>query len=688
MIAAKRARTVGAVALLATLVGGAASAGAAHATLPAEEPSFTSTSGRLAVTTTDADRCDFLDQKRCLLPYPSDFFTVADSSTDTGKRVNFAAASMPANSQGVHVDPTEWNRNDGFSPGSEIMTYVPGIDLRKTGAEPITDMKQSLSKDAPIVLLDSKTGKRWPYWAELDSNVTQADERELIIRPAVALTEGHTFIVAIRKPRDAHGATIQPADVFRAYRDKVTTNDAAVEARRPQMEKIFSALGTARVKRNDLFLAWSFTVASERSLSERMLHIRDDALSGLGNGNSPAFTVSKVEADPEDHIARRVTGTFQVPSYLTGDGGPGTRFNNGPDGLPQRSGTNIVAPFICLIPHAALKTDGSVKPGRAAVYGHGLLGSADEVNAPNIRAMTDEHDFVYCATNWIGFSEDDAPNAVATLSNLSNFPTMADRTQQGFLDFQFLARLMKSTKGFATDKAFQGTGGIPVFKTGEVFFDSNSQGAILGGAATAVSTEWSRAVLGVPGMNFSTLLARSKDFDTYAKVLDPAYTDKLDQAITLGVTQMLWDRAETDGYAQHLTSRPYANTPKHTVLMHEAFGDFQVADVAAEVEARTIGAKAHRPALKNGRSPDKEPLWGIDTLPRKPYDGSALIMWDSGTPAPPTQDKPPTKGKDPHEDPRASRDARNQKSAFLTHHGHVIDVCHGKPCTTGHAKVT
>ena len=47
--------------------------------------------------------------------------------------------------------------------------------------------------------------------------------------------------------------------------------------------------------------------------------------------------------------------------------------------------------------------------------------------------------------------------------------------------------------------------------------------------------------------------------------------------------QMLWDRGEANGYAWHMTSDPYANTPLHTVLLHEAFGDHQVANVATEV---------------------------------------------------------------------------------------------------------
>jgi hypothetical protein len=35
---------------------------------------------------------------------------------------------MPKNAAGVPIDPTEWNRNDGFSPGSAVQTLVPGLD--------------------------------------------------------------------------------------------------------------------------------------------------------------------------------------------------------------------------------------------------------------------------------------------------------------------------------------------------------------------------------------------------------------------------------------------------------------------------------------------------------------------------------------------------------------------------------
>ena len=50
------------------------------------------------------------------------------------------------------------------------------------------------------------------------------------------------------------------------------------EARRPHMEDLFTTLAAAGIARDDLYLAWDFTVASERNLTERLLFIRDDAL--------------------------------------------------------------------------------------------------------------------------------------------------------------------------------------------------------------------------------------------------------------------------------------------------------------------------------------------------------------------------------------------------------------------------
>ncbi|REE96088.1 hypothetical protein [Thermomonospora umbrina] len=643
-------------------------------TAPSASPSALATTG---------PGCDPIDPVGCLMPFPNDWFTRPDPSTATGRRVAFQTAAMPRNRLGKAIDPREWNRSDGFSPGSPLLTRVPGVDLAETGAAPITDIGRSLDDDAPIVVIDTETGQRWPYWAELDAQATDPDRRALIIRPARNFLEGHRYVVALRDLKDAQGGAIPPGPAFGAILGPSLPSTHPLHARQGQSRRTLADLARHGVGTEGLYLAWDFTVASRRSLSERMLHLRDDSFAKLGD-RSPGFVVTQVtDHPPEDATARTVKGRMLVPSYLNLPGGlPGSQFHYGPDGLPARLLNNTQAPtFQCTIPRVAL-----TRPARPALYGHGLLGGENEVGGGNVRAMAAEHGFVFCATKWAGMSLDDVPNVVTVLTDLSRFATIADRAQQGMLNMLWLGRAMIHENGFAAHRAFRGPDGAPLIDTGaELVFDGNSQGGIMGGALTAVSTDIRRAVLGVPGMNYSTLLNRSVDFDTYSIVMNAAYPDKLDQQLGFALIQMLWDRGEANGYAEHMTDRPLPGTPEHRVLLHVAFGDHQVAPVTAEVEARTIGARIHAPAVAAGRNPDRVPYWGIPTIGSHPYGGSALVIWDSGTPHPPLTNTPPSGpeyGRDPHSDPRNSAAARRQKAVFLTT-GEVVDVCDGAPCRAG-----
>lgn len=632
-----------------------------------------------------ADRCEILGQSRCQLPFPSDYLTVEDPSTDTGRRVALHPEAMAQNTSGVKIDATEMNRNDGFSVGAAAVTLIPGLDLNVTGAAPITDLGSSLDSDQPIVLLDATTGERHPFWAELDSNAASDETRTLIIRPARNYPEGHRMIVGLRNFKRADGTTIEPSRAFRVYRDFVPTFIPEIENRRIAMDGIMGRLGDVGVDRRELFLAWDFTVISERSLSERSLHIRDEGFDSLG-GAAPEFNVSAVQDNVDPTVWRRISGTFSVPNYLTGTGAPGSRFNyapgSGPDALPARNG-DFSAQFVCNIPRS-VTSDGNdpVVPGRAIVYGHGLLGSKEEVNSLGFQA--NQFRAVMCATSWIGMSREDLGNVAGILNDMSGFPTLADRLQQSFLNQMFLARLMKDPAGFSSDPAFRaGSASSPAIATGEVFFNGNSQGGIVGGAATALSTEWTRAVLGVPAMNFSVLLTRSVHWDGFGAVARAAYPDDVDQVLNQQMVQMLWDRAEANGYAHHLTSDPLPGTPPHTVMLIEAFGDHQVTNVATETEARTVpGMRVWKPSLAAGRSPDVVPVWDIPALTSTdlPFTGSVLVIWDWGTQAPPTTNTPNRAGADPHGIGFGEPRVLSQVDQFLRTAGSFIDFCFGGPC--------
>ncbi|MFI0482134.1 hypothetical protein [Actinomadura sp. 9N215] len=616
------------------------------------------------------DGCDPIDPAACLLPFPNDWFTVRDARTPTGRRVHLRTTLK--NALGVPVSPDEWNRADGFSPGSMLLSRVPGVDLTRTGAAPITDIGASLRRDAPIVIVDTATGERWPYWAELDANAPD-DRKALIVRPARNLREGHRYAVALRNLRDASGTVIEPNGAFAKILGPRLPDDDPLAVRQRQERKVLAALDRHGVGRDGLYLAWDFTVASRQSLAGQALHMRDEALRELG-GRSPSFAVTQVTDDVDDKIAREVKGVVWAPSYLDQPGGPpGSSLHRGRDGAPSRLPGNAQAvPFQCEIPRSAF-----TEPARPALYGHGLLGSEGEVDAGNVKAMAAEHGFMFCATKWIGMADEDVPNVVGALADLTRFRTVADRLQQSLLNFTFLGRAM--TRGFARHQAFQdGAGGSLIDRRAELTYDGNSQGGIMGGALTAVSPDVRRAVLGVPAMNYSTLLNRSADFPQFGRILDMSYPDKLDQQIGFALLQLLWDRGEANGYASHMTDDPLPGTPRHRVLMHVAFGDHQVAPVAAEVEARTIGARVHAPVVTPGRSPDKVPYWGIPAFGSS-HSGSAMVVWDSGSPVPPLTNTPPAEGRDPHADPRGNAEARRQKAVFLTT-GRVVDVCGGGPC--------
>jgi hypothetical protein len=631
--------------------------------------------------------CDPTDHAACLLPFPNDRFTVTDPTTATGRRISINPLAMPRNVANRPIDPTELNRNDGWSPGTPVLTSVAGLDLGRSGIAGVTDPGASLRADAPIVLLDARTGQRWPYTAELDANPTDGEQPLLIVRPAVNFTEGHRYVVALRHLKDSAGKSIAAGPEFAALRAKATAGDP-----------VFGPLLRKGIAVKELYLAWTFTVASTRNTTERMLHIRDDAFASL-QGGAPRFAVTGTTEAYSDKVSRRITGTFTVPNYLTtpvnakapvlnADAAlPGTRFLYLPgDDLPDRNG-DFTATFTCDVPKAAVAsfTDpkARVTPARASIYGHGLLGGQGEVGASNVQKMGQENNILFCATDWYGMATGDVPNVGTFLVDMSYFPTLPDRVQQGMLAQLFLARLLKDPRGFASDPAFR-VGGRPVVESGAVYYDGNSQGGIIGGALMAVAQDFTHGVLGVPGMNFSTLLDRSVDFAAYESVFNASYPSEVDRELVFGLIQPLWDRAESNGYAAHITRNPLPRTPRHKVLLDVAYGDHQVANLAAEVMARTIGVRTNTGFLAKGRHWGVQPGWGIPRFTGQ-WDGSAMVYWDSGTASPPNTNVPPPRspglaGQDPHEDPRATYLARVQKGLFLRPGGVVVDVCKGKPC--------
>ena len=352
------------------------------------------------------ERCDPFDASACLYPWPNDYFT-KPASTPTGRQLNLNPLSMPSNQAGIPLLPEPFNRSDGFSPGNLIATKVPGLDTQAeltndTGAAPITEVEESLELDQPIVVINADTGERQLIFSEIDANPSPTTR---IARSSSARrrTSRRATATSSRCATSRTRAARSRADpVSRTIATARRPGTRCSRPGAPHMEQLFDELAEAAGSaRNDLYLAWDFTVASRQNLSERALYMRDDAFAQLGDtdlsdmnvpgaSEAPAFTVDTVTTDAsgDPEIGRVVEGTFDVPCYLNLPGCPtGSQFlfqpgSNLPLAIP---GNTMSANFVCIIRKRGRPTDLDPPASRPSLYGHGLLGTRARSRAETSR---------------------------------------------------------------------------------------------------------------------------------------------------------------------------------------------------------------------------------------------------------------------------------------------------------------
>ena len=621
--------------------------------------------------------CDPLDPSNCTLPWPSNLYLEADPATVTGYHLAFGPTSIASGLAGAHMNPDLFRRLDGYSVGSPLMALFPNLDISAMATE--DDLAPSLAADAPIlwfkVAADGSL-TRVPYWVELDAQEADPAAKILFVRPGVILDEAAHYLVAFRNLTDATGAAIAPSAAFTAFRDGAALRDPELVARVPRFEEeVFAPLAAAGLDRSSLTLAWDFVTASSRSTHGPMLKMRDDALAVVGT-QGPEMTITEIqdytEAEEAD-IAFEVRGTFRAPYYMedlpvSDRSGTvvGQVFHLGPDGLPAQNGFHD-APFWIRVPRAAL----GGTPQGLMQFGHGLLGTGDEIRYFGHDSLSQRHNLIHFATNWLGMAESDEGRVQFMVFDLDRFRWLSDLTHQGVLDTLLLARSMRERFASLPEIAARGI----VVNRDELYYSGNSQGGIYGATYMALSTDVQRGHLGVPGQNYSTLLHRSKDFERFFVVLKSTLRTASNVAVALSAIQLLWDGVDPVSYWKHIETEPFAGNSPHQVLCAVAKGDYQVAPVTMEVVARSNDGLAIMENYDSQRTP-----WDVTEVPY-PHTGSGLVLWDYGNPWGPRANTPPVETDlgDPHDRPRRL-DSHNDQLIHFCRTGEIIDVCGGDGC--------
>ncbi len=595
--------------------------------------------------------CDPINPEYCGYPFPNNVFTDADPQTPTGRRLALSEALMPTSKSEVKPKADAWAVRDGFSVGSVMMVHMPGAT--EAGLPISTDIAASMADGSPTVLLEPATGERIPHFSELE-RVDDSSRATLFIRPAVALTPGTRYIVAIRGVQDEAGAALPASETFAALRD--LTEDPTVDERRPLYADIFARLGEAGVERGDLQLAWDFTTASDANNTDNLVHMRDEALAAVGT--EPTFEITDVQEDFDPRVAYRIEGTFEVPLFLDTPG-PVSVLNIGDDGLPEATAVAEFG-FVMLIPASATTT-----PAALLQYGHGLLGEREEIERDHFLDFMDTYGYAMFSTDWIGLSRPDEAflGVIFDSGRIEEYEGVFARTQQALINALVLNRVVGS--GIAVDETY-----APLLDPSENYYYGISLGGILGTVYMTLSTDVTRGAADVMGTPFVTLLTRSRQFDAFFAIAKNTYEDPRDVQLALTLAQNFWDRAEPIGFLPHLRDQPFADTPAHELMMRAAVGDHSVSTLSAQVQARSLGA----PHVDSG----VREVFGLEVITQA--QGVGYVEYDFGLPDEPACPVPMRLCTDPHGALRGLPSADEQLDHFLRT-GEIVNFCPDGVCS-------
>lgn len=559
--------------------------------------------------------CNPLGGINCMTPWPSGIFQVEDSSSPTGFMNAVPAGTLPESLDGRQIDPELFlNKRSGFNPASPIMTAFPtGVD--GSNLVHYSSYADSLTPASPTVLINADTGELVEHFAELDARASETpDKQALFIRSSTVLQYSTRYIVAIKNTLKAPGGADLPIpEGFAAILEDRETDHELLERARPRYEDIFTQLSAHGIERDSLVVAWDFVTLAKEETQREMIAARDRALEATNDGAALAYTVTSDEPHSDPLIRKRIEGTFTVPLLLSQDGNftPETQLVRDADGLPMVVGMHE-APFVALVPECAYSAQ---EPIGMFIYGHGLLGDANQTGSSGPRHVAGRECLVAYGTDFRGFSERDLPALALVLNDFNKQEIFFPVQIQGVVNHIILT---KTAQGPMADSLFV-DGDRSLVDPEKVFYYGISQGGIMGGTVMAFDKEIKRAVLQVGAVNYSMLLERSLDWPTYRTILIGAYPDPLDVALLINLMQEFWDMDPANTVYDVLNGG-IPDTPPKQLLLQMAVADDEVANVATEYQARTMGINTLSPSVyePHGVPAAAGPL------------SSALVIYDYG----------------------------------------------------------
>ncbi len=514
--------------------------------------------------------CDPTDSTLCLLPWPSDVYTVADGTTATGLRLALHPSSVAPGD-----DVTGINLANGFSRATPLMTAFPhpldpsslgdGITgaLRVVVSEPGTDFGTLV----PMRLTVTAAGE--------DSPAVEGYPR----RPFDAASE-HVAVV-MDSLHTTDGSVIAPDSSARIALGLEAPVTPADEALRAYHAPTRAALTHARIDPNHVLRVWTFTTRSADDASSTLTHMRTAEISAVAAG-SVSVTITSVQIPTSGTVAAIVLGTMHGLPNFVGSNGTITR---AADGTPMAA---VGAPHDALFRVAIPRGTGNYP---VLMYGHGTGGDVTDSSFDDVITAAG---LAKVSMQFRGWTGADLPNTFGALTHM-----LAGVDQSTSLLEQSLADGMASLAAMGTTEAM-GHSPIADAIAAPTLMDSTnpaagrrpdatrvvwaggSLGGTLGFVFSCAEPHIQAGVLNVPGAAWTHFVTGSTLFVVARLALRVTYTDDLQMWLAVAESQGNWDGVDGVAWFPHAGTRPF--------LLQESMGDPVLPNIGNEFAAAALGA--------------------------------------------------------------------------------------------------
>ncbi|MEL6342252.1 MAG: hypothetical protein AAFV53_03915 [Myxococcota bacterium] len=498
--------------------------------------------------------CDDADSIRCLLPWPSNVYTVEDETTPTGLRLSVAAVDVLEDE-----DLSFLNTADGFSRLSPVITgFALSLDPNTLDGAIQVFNAQPDHPDygQPVGLLVEMVEEPAKTLLQGFPQVAMAENADHVAVVMNTLTDdGGAPVAADRHTRvalglDEPGSTAEQALADYHAPTRALLDDAGVDL-----------YAVARV--------WDFTTRSDDAMMARlkkMTTLAQDAADGL----SVVIDSSTPSADP--NIAAVVMGRLQgVPQFFDGE-----RITFGEDGLPVPVGEREV------VFRAVLPADPPL-PALPVLYGHGMGGDVTDSALDDDLAAEGVVKINLAFEGWGGVEVVTSFAEIA--QGVGGTSTVVYRQMQSLTNAAAIRTALDGPLALALEDA----GGFTM-ATDDPIYLGGSLGGISGAVLVPVLDDLRYAVLNVPGGCWSQMMLGSDYYKDYLRpLLVGNFGDMFDVHRIIAMEQSVLDDMDGAAWGGALSD--------DLMLLQESIGDPIVPNIATEILARSIGASSIGPTI-------------------------------------------------------------------------------------------